>query len=59
MPVIEELYNKFCNYSMQKYSSNVIEKCFELSKESLPVFVNEMICSNRTLGNFIIFIKNF
>lgn len=44
---------------MQKYSSNVIEKCLELYKESLPVFVNEMICTNRTLGNFIFKLKNF
>jgi hypothetical protein len=33
VPIIRLFYNKFGNLSMQKYSSNVIEKCLEKGGE--------------------------
>jgi len=32
-PIINQLYGKLINFSIQKFSSNVIEKCFEIGGE--------------------------
>ena len=48
--IIESFYGKCSVLSIQKYSSNVIERCLEKSAQFLENFVNE-ICSNEgTIG---------
>jgi len=62
LPVVRELYGKLYSLSMQKFSSNVIEKAFEMvGDEILCVFVNEVKYMNRIVdlmksnyGNYVV-----
>lgn len=53
--IIESFYGKCSMLSIQKYSSNVIERCLEKSEDFLDNFVNE-ICSNE--GTISLLMKN-
>jgi hypothetical protein len=35
---------------MEKYASNVIEKCIESNEEFLEIYINEICLSNGILG---------
>lgn len=43
--ILEQLAGSYGDLSMQKYSSNVVEKCLQVAKEGerLPKIVNELI----------------
>jgi hypothetical protein len=62
LPIIEQFYNKFYNLSMQKYSSNVVEKCLERSDENTVCkFIDEISQHTRVIdlmknsyGNYVV-----
>jgi len=51
-PILNKFIGKFYVLSMQKYSSNVVEKCLEKGNEyMIQKFVDEICTLNRALGN--------
>jgi len=62
MPIIKQFYNKFTNLSMQKFSSNVVEKFLQRGGEVIVAkYVDEVTYSNRIVdlmknnyGNYVI-----
>jgi len=62
LPIIQQFYGKFYNLSMQKYSSNVVEKCLERGDENvLGKFIDEISQHTRVLdlmknsyGNYVV-----
>jgi len=51
LPILKKFVGKFYVLSMQKYSSNVVEKCLEKGNEfMLSKFVEEICTVSRTLG---------
>ncbi len=55
-PVLRNIYCQFHPFSMYKYSSNVIEKCFEINVDvALAKFVDDICQKFKLLGkNFLI-----
>jgi hypothetical protein len=54
LPIIKQFTNRYTNLSMQKYSSNVLEKCFEFCQEALISFIEEVSTTNRAAGKLVI-----
>lgn len=62
MPIIKQFYNKFCNLSMQKFSSNVVEKFLEKGGEIvISKYIEEVSMNNRIVdlmknnyGNYVV-----
>lgn len=51
-PVLNSIYSQFHDFSMMKYSSNVVEKCLERSVDiALVRFIDDMCQKSRLLGN--------
>ena len=48
--IIENFKGKGLLLSLQKYSSNVIERCIEKDKEFLINFINEICVDNKSIG---------
>jgi hypothetical protein len=54
-PLYKQLYSQFHQLSMSKYSSNVIEKCFERGGDDILVkFIDEICQKSKLLGNIVI-----
>jgi hypothetical protein len=50
-PIIQSFYNQFFNLSVQKFSSNVIEKCLERGGDPvLAKFIDEVCHKSKILG---------
>jgi len=62
VPIIKQFFGKMCALSMQKFSSNVIEKCLERGGEVvLSKFINEVFTNNKiadlmknNYGNYVV-----
>ena len=61
MEVVSQFEGKFVCLSMQKYSSNVVERCIEKNDKILSKFINEIYSSERiaevmknNFGNYVI-----
>lgn len=61
MEVVSKFEGKFVFLSMQKYSSNVVERCIEKNNKLLSQFINEIYSSERiaevmknNFGNYVI-----
>ena len=59
--IINLLEKKFFNLSLEKYASNVVERCIEKDEEILNNYISEIIDSNRiyevmksNYGNYVI-----
>lgn len=52
LPIIDKFINKIYVLSLQKFSSNIIEKCIEKGNEELMTkFINEVCIFTRIVGN--------
>jgi len=62
LPIVQQFYNKFYNLSMQKYSSNVVEKCLEKGDEQVITKFIEEVCQHtrvidlmkNSYGNYVV-----
>lgn len=52
-PIISQIRNKCTQYSMMKFSSNVIEKCIEKSELFLGFFIEETCLIKNSIGSLI------
>jgi hypothetical protein len=54
IPILTKIRGKYVTLSIQKYSSNVIEKCLERNRKTALVdFVDEVSKFNRAGGNYL------
>ena len=59
--ILELYYKKFHNLSLEKYASNVVERCIEKDEGILNLYIDEIVGSNRiyeimrsNYGNYVI-----